>query len=96
MDTFLNLLDNLEDDTVTGECKVEEPQTLHQQATILEGLCQEAPSDTPSFLKQNTVHLAPLPYHDAIQQQQVKNRVRDIVSFANVLNINQDTVLQMY
>lgn len=78
VDSFLNLLDNLEDDDVnkdetkcTGECKAEEPQTLHQQPTILEQFCQEAPSDTSGFLNQNTIHLAL--DHDTIQQQQVKN-----------------------
>lgn len=70
------------DTDLDKECHTEESQSQIQQEerTSCQPLFFEetpfptATPNTSNLLKQNTVHEAPLPYHEAIKQQQVKSK----------------------
>lgn len=81
MDSLLQLLDVLDDNStdLDKECNTGESQTQIQQeakASYQPAFSEEPPHttatpNTSNLLKQNTIHEAPLPYHEAIKQQQV-------------------------
>lgn len=84
MDSLLNILEvlNAENGNLDEECNTEESPTQferEEKASCQPILYEEPPSTTATpntsiLLKQNTIHEAPLPYHEAIKQQQVKVR----------------------
>lgn len=81
MESILKMFDCVNNTDLDKDCNTEESQTQIQQkekASCQPAFFEESPSTTATpnvsnLLKQNTIHEAPLPYHEAIKQQQVKS-----------------------
>lgn len=81
MESILEMFDCVNNPDLDKECNTEESQTQIQQqektsyqpAFFEESFSTTATLNVSNLLKQNTIHEAPLPYHEAIKQQQVSS-----------------------